>query len=100
MAVLNELVFGTTSEQMNDRNKNDRTESCRSQRVNESASENAQCGEDPAADKGTDQAKNNVGDAAVAAAAREFAREPPGNEAEKQPCKKSARPPHHNFFVQ
>jgi hypothetical protein len=78
-------VMGFTSEEMGDGDKDYCTKRSRGKRVPEAAAEDSQLGENPAADKGTDQAQNNISDAAEAAAARDFSREPAGDQAQEKP---------------
>src|SRR5260370_38725207 len=62
-----------------------RAERCGRRGVKNPPAENSQLHEAPAADVGADQSQNNVRDAAVAAAARQFPREPSGHETKEKP---------------
>src|SRR5712664_2723858 len=73
------------TEKMRDGNENHGAQRCGREGVKKSAAENSQLHKNPAADVGADQSQNNVRDAAVAAAARQFPREPSGHETEEKP---------------
>ena len=57
---------------MRDENKDNGAQRGRSERIEEATAPDAQAHEDPSADKRADDAKDNIGDAAEAAAARDF----------------------------
>src|SRR5712692_7262137 len=61
--------------------------SCRRQAEQETATEKAEPGEEPAAQQGPDQAEDHVGQTAEARAASDFARQPPGNQPDDNPAK-------------
>src|SRR5580658_5710797 len=56
------------------------------ERIKKASAENTKAHEDPAADKRADDAENDVGDAAEAAATRDFSGEPSGNQADDDPA--------------
>src|SRR5579863_914113 len=91
------LVLCATTEKMRDGDKNHRAECCRGQREEKAAAEDSQFSENPAADERADQAQDDVGDTAEAAAARQFSGEPSSNKAEKEPCDDSTRPPFDDY---
>jgi hypothetical protein len=65
---------------------------CR-ERKEKAAAEDAKLRKDPPADYGTDQAEDDVRNAAEATSTREFSGEPTGDEAEEQPSDDATRPP-------
>jgi len=73
-------------EKMGDRDENHSAKGCGSKRVPKAEAVNVELYENPATDEGTDQAKNNIGDAAEAAAARDLPREPSCDEANQEPA--------------
>src|SRR5260370_16575125 len=76
----------TAAEEMGDGNKNHCAQRCSSKRVPKAAAEYSEFHENPAANEGANDSKNNVRDAAEPAAARDFSREPAGNQADQQPA--------------
>src|SRR5271169_4912777 len=75
---------------MGDEDKEDGANgSCR-ERIQEAAAPYAEAHENPSADERADDAKNNVGDAAEAAAARDFSGKPSGDKADDDPAPESA----------
>ena len=62
------------------------------QAIDEAAAEDTQLGEDPAAEDGADEAEDDVGDAAVALATRDFAGEPAGEQADDDPEEQAVLP--------
>jgi hypothetical protein len=77
--------MGFTSEEMSDGHKDYGSKRGRGKRVPEATAKDSQLGEDPAADKGANQAQNNICDAAEATAARDFSSEPAGDQAKEKP---------------
>jgi hypothetical protein len=73
------------SEKMRDGNENYGSQRSRRQRVQKSSAKNPQPDENPTADVGTYQAKQNVTNAAEAAAACNLSRKPSCNQAKKKP---------------
>jgi len=65
---------------------------CR-ERKEKAAAEDAKLRKDPPADYGTNQAENDVRNAAEATSTREFSGEPTGDEAEEEPSDDATRPP-------
>ena len=82
-------MVAATSEEMSDRHENDGAQSCRGERIPEAATEDSELHEDPAADERANDPKNDVRDAAKAAAARDFSREPAGDKTDHQPANHS-----------
>src|SRR5258708_4038560 len=78
---------------MSDGDEDDGAEGCRGQREEKTAAKDSKLGENPAADERTDQAKDDIRDAAKAAAARKLSGEPSGDEAEEKPGNQAPRPP-------
>src|SRR5260370_25343852 len=76
----------TAAEEMGDGNKNHCAQRCSSKRVPKAAAEYSEFHENPTANEGANDSKNNVRDAAEAAAARDFSSEPSGNQADQQPA--------------
>src|SRR5260370_10454119 len=76
----------TAAEEMGDGNKNHCAQRCSSKRVPKASAEYSEFHENPTANKGAYDSKNNVRDAAEAAAARNFSREPTGDQADQQPA--------------
>src|SRR6266436_1467720 len=70
---------------MGDGDEDYRAEGGRCKRIEEPAAKNAQLGKDPSAQIRADQAEHDIRYTAEAAAARNFSREPPGNQANQQP---------------
>ena len=62
------------NKKMSDGYENDRAECRGGERVKESTAENSQLRKDPAADVGTDQAKDDISDASKSASTRDFSR--------------------------
>jgi hypothetical protein len=85
------LTIVTADKEVRDGNQDDSAESGSRQRVKKSASKNSEFDEDPSAEVGADQAKHYVSDAAKAAAARDFSRQPSGDQAKEQPRNKTVR---------
>src|SRR5260370_27443693 len=79
-------MAGTAAEEMRDGNKNHCAQRCSSKRVPKASAEYSEFHENPTANKGAYDSKNNVRDAAEAAAARNFSREPTGDQADQQPA--------------
>jgi hypothetical protein len=77
---------------MDDDNEHDGADRGGREGVNETAGASAdfQFAENPSAKHGTNEAEENVGQATVAAAARDFSGEPPGNETEQNPANEAA----------
>src|SRR5580704_17083942 len=74
---------------MRDQHEQDGSNRCGGQRIKKASAENAQAHVNPSANEGADNAKNNVGDAAKAAAARNFSVQPSGDEADDDPAPES-----------
>ena len=94
-----ELWLCAATENMRDSDENYCAESGSGEGKKETASEDAELGEDPAADERANQTKDDVGDAAEAASARELTGEPAGDKAEEQPGDNAAGPPLDNYNV-
>ena len=75
---------------MSDGDENYRAEGGGGQADRETAAEDSEFHEDPAAEDGADQAEDDVGDAAVAAAAGNFSGEPAGDQADDDPADQAA----------
>ena len=82
------------SEKVSDRNEDYGAECRCGKRIPEAAAKNSELYEDPAANKGTDQADNNVRDAAEATAASDFSRELSVDEADQEPADKASAEMH------
>lgn len=80
-----------TGKKMRDRYENDGAQSCRRERVKKSTTENSQLRKDPAADVGTDQAKDDIRDASKPPAPGNFSRKPSCHQAEEQPRDEAVR---------
>src|SRR5712692_6256915 len=72
---------------------------CRRQAEQETATEKAEPGEEPAAQQGPDQAEDHVGQTAEARAASDFARQPPGNQPDDNPAKQRLLHHRHSHFL-
>src|SRR6266852_4323854 len=72
---------------------------CRRQAEQETATEKAEPGEEPAAEQGPDQAEDHVGQAPKAGAASDFARQPPGNQPDDNPAKQRLLHHRHSHFL-
>src|SRR6266436_7586000 len=70
---------------MGDGDEDYRAEGGRCKRIEEPAAKNAQLGKDPSTQIRADQAEHDIRYTAEAAAARNFSRKPPGNQANQQP---------------
>src|SRR6266481_1519038 len=70
---------------MSDGDEDYRAEGGRCERIEEPAAKNAQLGKDPSAQIRADHAEHDIRYTAEAAAARNFSRKPPGNQADQQP---------------
>src|SRR5437660_12211178 len=81
----------SAAEKMGDGNENNGAERGGSERVEKSAAKNSELSENPASDEGANYSKNNVRDAAEAAAARNFSSEPSSYQTEEKPGNKSVR---------
>jgi hypothetical protein len=80
-------LFLRSGKKMHDNDEQHGADGCGGKRIKPAAVACAdfEFAENPAAKNGADEAKKNVGKAAIAAAARDFSGEPPGDEAEKNP---------------
>jgi len=76
----------TAAEEMRDGDENHGAEGGSRERIPEASSEDSKLGKNPAADEGANDSKNNVGDAAKAAPARDFSRKPSRDQADQQPA--------------
>src|SRR5579885_3762467 len=77
---------------MDDGNEDDGSDGGRSERIPESAAEDPELQEEPAADKRPNNPEDDVRDAAVAAAASEFASKPAGDEPNENPADETLLP--------
>jgi len=77
-------------DEVDDGDDDDCADCCGGEARDEPTAEDAELHEEPAAEDATDQAENNVGDAAVAGATREFSGEPAGNETDQNPTDQAA----------
>src|SRR6266481_5400724 len=73
------------AEEVGDGNENNGTERRGRERVKKTAAPNPELRKNPAAEEGSDQAENDVRDAAEAAATRDLSRKPAGDQAKEKP---------------
>src|SRR6266446_8688204 len=73
------------AKEMGDGNENDGAERRGRERVKKTAAPNPELRKNPAAEEGSDQAENNVRDAAETAATRDLSRKPAGDQAKEKP---------------
>src|SRR5215472_5300108 len=85
------LVVRITGEKMGDGDENHGAQGCGGNRVQKTSAKNFELHKDPATDKRTNKAKNNVRDATKAASAGDFSREPAGDQAHQKPPDKPMR---------
>src|SRR5579859_206000 len=87
-----ELFVRAAREKVNDNDEQDGANGCGGERIKPAgvAGANFELAENPAAEDGADESEKNVGEAAVAAAARDFSGETSGDEAEKNPTDETA----------
>src|SRR5215472_10983250 len=76
---------------MGDGDENHGAQGCGGNRVQKTSAKNFELHKDPATDKRTNKAKNNVRDATKAASAGDFSREPAGDQAHQKPPDKPMR---------
>src|SRR5215472_868230 len=80
-----------TGEKMGDGDENHRAKCGSGNRVQKTSAKNFKLHKDPAANKRTNEAKNNVRDATEAAAASNFSRKPSRDQAHEKPPDKAVR---------